>query len=247
MFLSSLILLFIIAPLLKVVVGSLFVPNEHLFKDVEIWQSIKRTLVISFITTFIFSVGAIPLAYLLARYNFTAKWLVLGIINLPVVIPHAAAGIALLTVFSPSTSIGKFFSSIGLNIIDSPIGISFAMAFVSLPFLIQSVRVGFSKTPVSIEKAALSLGASPVKVFFKISLPLVWQNIITGYMLMFARGISEFGAIVIIAYYPMTSSVLLFERMNQFGLNYAQPIAAFIIIVSLLIFVILRLFTKNSE
>jgi len=245
--LSGLILLFIISPLLKLVVGSLFVSSDPLFNDPEVWQSIKRTLLISFITTIFFSIGAIPLAYLLARYNFWLKKLIIGIIDLPIVMPHTAAGIALLTIISPSTYVGKFLSSIGLTIIDSHLGIGLAMAFVSLPFLIQSARVGFSKIPVSLEKAALSLGASPVKVFFKISLPLAWQNIVTGYVLMFARGISEFGAVAIIAYHPMTSPLLLFERMNQFGLTYVQPIATVIIIISLVIFVLLRIIAKSSE
>lgn len=225
----------------------MFISSKPLFNDIEIWLSIKRTLWISFITTFIFSIGAIPLAYLLAKHNFWFKNILIGIIDLPVVIPHAAAGIALLTVISPHTYLGNLLSSLGLNIIDSTLGIGLAMAFVSLPFLIQSARNGFSKIPASIEKAALSLGASPVKVFFKISLPLAWQHIVTGYVMMFARGISEFGAIVIIAYHPMTSSVLLFERMNQFGLSYVQPIATVIILISLIVFILLRFIAKNSE
>lgn len=91
------------------------------------------------------------------------------------------------------------------------------------------------------------IGATPAKVFFHISLPLAWRYIVTGYIMMFARGMSEFGAIVIIAYYPMTSSVLLFERMNQFGLSYVQPIAAVIVVVSLAVFVLLRTIAHKQK
>jgi molybdate/tungstate transport system permease protein len=149
----------------------------------------------------------------------------------------------LLTVFSE----GSLLSKTGLKIVDSWLGICLAMAYVSLPLLIQSAREGFRQIPDNVEKSALSLGASPVKVFLYISLPLAWRHIVTGYIMMFARGMSEFGAIVIIAYYPMTSSVLLFERMNQFGLSYVQPIAAIIVIVSLAVFVLLRTIAHKKE
>jgi len=119
------------------------------------------------------------------------------------------------------------------------------MAFVSLPFLIQSAREGFLNISPNIEKSALSLGVSPLFVFFRVSLPLAFRQILTGYIMMFARGMSEFGAVVIIAYHPLTSPVLLFERMNQFGLSYVQPIAAVVVLVSLIFFVFLRLLAKK--
>lgn len=241
--LSALLLLFLIAPLIKLLFGSALVSWNPLYNDAEVWDSIFRTLVFSFVATFAFSFGAIPLAYLLAKKTFRFKRLIISLIDIPLVIPHSAAGIALLTVFSE----GSLLSKTGLRIVDSWLGICLAMAYVSLPLLIQSAREGFRQIPDNVEKSALSLGASPVKVFFYISLPLAWRHIVTGYIMMFARGMSEFGAIVIIAYYPMTSSVLLFERMNQFGLSYVQPIAAVIVIVSLAVFVLLRTIAHNKE
>ncbi len=232
--------------MIKLLLGSIFVSLNPLYNDIEIWYSIERTLRIAFLTTFIFSFGAIPLAYLLARKNFRGKNIIISLIDLPIVIPHSAAGIALLTVFAPSTFMGKFASALGISLIDSSVGIGLAMAFVSLPFLIQSAREGFAFISTNIEKSALSLGASPSKVFFKITIPLAWRNIITGYILMFARGMSEFGAVIIIAYHPMTSPVLLFERMNQFGLTYVQPIAALVLLISLVVFIVLRLIARKN-
>ncbi|MCK4288144.1 MAG: hypothetical protein KAW86_02975, partial [Bacteroidales bacterium] len=83
-----------------------------------------------------------------------------------------------------------------------------------------------------------------------ISLPLAWRNILSGLIMMFARGMSEFGAVVIIAYHPMITPVLIFERFGAFGLKYAQPVAVIFITVSLVVFVILRLLSrerKNAE
>ena len=121
------------------------------------------------------------------------------------------------------------------------------MAFVSLPFLINAARDGFEAVPERLEKAALNLGASPARVFFTISLPLAWRSIISGFIMMFARGMSEFGAVVIVAYYPMVTSVLIYERFGAFGLKYARPVSVIFITVSLLFFIILRLLSKQKN
>jgi molybdate/tungstate transport system permease protein len=122
------------------------------------------------------------------------------------------------------------------------------MAFVSIPFLINAARDGFASVPVRLEKAALNLGASPIRVFFSVSLPLAWRSIVSGLVMMFARGMSEFGAVVIVAYHPMVAPVLIFDRFNSFGLKYARPVALLFILVSLALFVIVRLLSsKNKE
>jgi molybdate/tungstate transport system permease protein len=97
---------------------------------------------------------------------------------------------------------------LGIDFIGKPAGIAMAMAFVSLPFLLNAAREGFASIPLRLEQAALNLGATPSQVFFTISLPLAWRSILSGLIMMFARGMSEFGAVVIIAYHPMTSSVM---------------------------------------
>lgn len=238
--LSGLILLFIIAPLVGMLLATSPLDVYQTAKDHEVTNSIWVTLGASILATILFAVAAIPLAYVLARKSFPLKKLVIGIIDLPIVIPHTAAGIALLGIISRNSIIGKAAGSIGLDFIGSVSGIVVAMAFVSLPFLINAAREGFANVPERLEKAALNLGASYTKTFFKISLPLAWRSILSGLILMFARGISEFGAVVIIAYHPMTTPVLIYERFGSFGLQYARPIAVIVILISLLIFVLLR-------
>jgi molybdate/tungstate transport system permease protein len=100
--------------------------------------------------------------------------------------------------------------------------------------------------PVRLEKAAMVLGASPIRVFFTISLPLAGRSIISGLVLMFARGLSEFGAIVIIAYYPMVTPILIWERFGAYGLEFAQPVAAIFIAVCLIFFILLRMLAKEK-
>jgi len=247
MILSSLMLLFILAPLAGMFMhtgGSEFLET---IRDKEVHQSIWLTLWISFTATFIFAIGAVPFAWMLARRNFPLKNVVQGIIDLPIVLPHTAAGIALLGFISRDGFLGKVASVFGLNLVNHPSGIALAMAFVSLPFLINAARDGFAAVPERLEKAALNLGASHTKVFFTISLPLAWRSITTGFVMMFARGMSEFGAVVIIAYHPMIAPVLIYERFSSYGLNYARPASVFFILVALLFLIALRLLTLKRK
>jgi molybdate/tungstate transport system permease protein len=246
-FLGGIVLLFIIGPLVGMVLASSPLELFETSKDAEVQQSIWLTLWVSMAATIFFAIGGIPLAYLLARKDFILKRLVTGIIDLPVVIPHSAAGIAVLGFISRDTIIGKFGSLLGLDFVGAPAGIGLAMAFVSIPFLVNAARDGFASVPLRLEQAALNLGASPARVFFSVSLPLAWRSIVSGLILMFARGMSEFGAVVIIAYHPMVAPVLIWERFTSFGLSYARPVAILFILVSLAFFIVIRLLSRTKK
>ena len=208
--------------------------------------SVWLSLWVSMAGTVLFSFLAIPLAYLLARKTFPLKSVVNGIIDIPIIIPHSAAGIAVLGIITRESLLGKAADVVGIRFMDQPAGIMLAMAFVSLPFLINAARDGFAAVPERLEKIALTLGASPVRVFFTISLPLAWRSVLSGLILMWARGMSEFGAVVIVAYNPKTAPVLIFERFTSYGLKYATPVAAIFVTVCLLIFVFLRFVKKRT-
>lgn len=246
-FLGALILLFIIAPLLGMYLNT---TSEEFFTtihDKEVQSSISLTITTSVFGTLFFAIGAIPLAYLLARKNFPGKRVVQGIIDLPVVIPHSAAGIAVLGLISRDTALGRFAEQMGFSFENHPTGIAIAMAFVSIPYLINAARDGFEAVPIRLEKAALNLGASPTRVFFTISIPLAWRHIVSGLVLMFARGMSEFGAVVIVAYHPMITPTLIYSRFTEFGLTWARPVSVIFISVCLIVFVGLRLLVKTKR
>ena len=246
-FLGGLILLFVLAPLASMFFATSASQIFETTKDPEVIDSIWLTLRVSFLATLFFGIGAIPLAYFLARTKFKFKKLANGIIDLPIVIPHSAAGIAILGFISRDSVLGQAASSVGLNFVGHPIGIAIAMAFVSIPFLINSARDGFNNVPVKLEKTALNLGASPIRVFFTISFPLAWKNILSGLIMMFARGLSEFGAVVIVAYHPMITPVLIYERFGAFGLKYARPVSVVFILVCLVFFILLRMLSKDKD
>jgi molybdate/tungstate transport system permease protein len=243
--LGALMLLFIIAPLTGMFLKSSGADLVETARDVQVQGSIWLTLGTSFMATFVFGLLAIPLAYLLARRDFRGKQIILAVIDLPIVIPHSAAGIAILGFISRDSALGSLAASLGINLVGNPLGISIAMAFVSIPFLINAARDGFSAVPVRLEKVAMDLGASPMRTFFTVSVPLAWRHIVSGLILMFARGMSEFGAVVIVAYHPMITPVLIYERFGAFGLKYARPAAALFVAVCLVFFVALRLLSSR--
>ncbi len=247
MLLSGLLLLFLVAPLTGMILST---SPDNFFETIhnkEVTGSIRLTILTSFGGTLFFSFLTIPLAYLMARKKFPGKKIISGIIDLPIVIPHSAAGIAVLGFISRDTILGKIAGSVGLNLVGHPIGIALAMAFVSVPFLFNAARDGFESVPERLEKVALNLKASPAKVFFTISLPLASRSILSGFIMMFARGMSEFGAVVIVAYHPMITPVLVYEWFTSFGLAYARPAAVLFIIICLAFFVILRVVVKGKE
>ena len=190
-FLGGVLLLFLIAPLVGMFLSVKAPQLFETLKDQQVTASITRTLLISFSATMFCSLFALPLAYILARKKFPLKGVVEAIIDIPIVIPHSAAGIAVLGFISRDSVLGSVASSLGFNLVGSTAAIGIAMAFVSIPFLITSARDGFAAVPQRLERAAETLGASPFKVFTKISLPLAKRSVVSGMVLMFARGMSE--------------------------------------------------------
>ncbi len=245
--LGGTLLLFIVAPLVAVFLRTSAPQLVQTALDPEVRRSIGLTLWTSMAATLLCAVPAIPLAWLLARRRFPLHSLVTGIIDLPIVIPHSAAGIALLGVLARNTPAGGLAAKLGIEFVSHPAGIIVAMAFVSLPFLIHSARTGFQAVPERLERAALNLGASPTRAFLTISLPLARRSILTGLVLMWARGLSEFGAVVIIAYHPTIAPVMIFERFGSYGLRHALPMTALFVLICLLLFVVLRLLAGDRD
>ena len=245
--LGAIIFLFIIVPLIKMIVSSDPKILLDTLLDSEVLSSIWLTLYAALIATAVGCILGVPLAYLLARVDFPGKTLVESLIDVPIVVPHTAAGVALLFVFGRNFFAGKAFNAIGIDFVDSTAGIVVAMLFVSIPFLIDSAKEGFKKVDVRLEKVSRTLGASPWQSFFKISFPLAWRSILAGNIMMWARGISEFGAVIILAYHPMIAPILVYERFETYGLDYARPAAVLLILVCLIIFVVLRTLVYRGE
>lgn len=245
--LGTVILLFIFLPLFNMIVSSSPGALLQTLREGDVTAAILLSLYAAFLATVIGFTLGIPLAYLLARHDFPGKGVIEGLIDLPIVIPHSAAGIALLFIFGRRFLLGRGFHAVGVDFVGEIPGIVIAMLFVSIPFLVNSAKEGFKKVDVRLEKVARTLGASPWRTFFKISLPLARGSILSGTVMMWARGISEFGAVIILAYHPMVASVLVYDRFEAFGLDYAMPVAVLLILTSLAIFIALRTIAHRWE
>jgi len=209
--------------------------------DPEVLRSVGLTFTAGAIATGVALITGVPLSYLLARRKFRGKRLVEAIVNLPVVIPHTAAGVALLLVFGRRGVIGQWLLPLGWTFTDTLAGIVVAMLFVSVPFLVNLSRESFAMVDEELERVARTDGASPWQAFWHVALPLAWRGVIGGAIMMWARGISEFGAVVILAYHPKIVPVLVYERFEGFGLAAAQPVALLLILVAVIAFLLLRL------
>jgi molybdate/tungstate transport system permease protein len=209
--------------------------------DPEVLRSVILTFSAAGIATVLALLGGVPLAYLLARRGFRGKRLIEAVVNLPVVIPHTAAGIALLMVFGRMGVIGRWLAPLGVVFTDSLGGIVVAMMFVSLPYLVNMSREAFALVDEELERVAKTDGAGPWQAFWYVTLPLAWRGVLSGAVMMWARGVSEFGAVVILAYHPKIVPVLVYELFAGFGLAAARPVALLLILVALVVFGLMRL------
>ncbi|MEA2031991.1 MAG: ABC transporter permease [Euryarchaeota archaeon] len=187
----------------------------------------------------------VPLAYFLARKDFLGKSLIEGIVDIPLMIPHVVAGIALYGVFMRYGVIGAPLKRLGMVITDAYLGIVIAMLFMSLPYLIDTAREGFKEVDPRLENVARSLGASHWKTFREITFPLAFPSILTGAILSWGRAISEFSAVLIIAYHPISAPILIYEKFTSFGLPASRPISVLLISICLVIFIMLRVLQRR--
>jgi molybdate/tungstate transport system permease protein len=119
-------------------------------------------------------------------------------------------------------------------------GIVTVLVFVGVPLYINSAKAGFESVDPRLESVARSLGGSAASAFFRVTFPLAWRSMLVGIVMAVARAVSEFGAVVVVAYHPMIAPILIFERYEAFGLRYSQPVAFWLILVSLILFLLLR-------
>ncbi len=234
---ASIIILFLLIPLAFLITIAGWEGIVEASANKEALSSILLSFEAGVIAATLSVLFGTPLAYILARLNFRGKGVISGLIDLPLVIPHTVAGIAILLAYNSRGPIG---SLLGIGVEDSLLGVIAAMSFVSAPFAINFAREGFEAIDISLENVARSVGANAFKVFFTISIPLAMRSIIVGWLMALARAISEVGAIMIVAYHPIVSSVLVYEWFTTRGLKAAAGLSTLLLIFSLLVLVGLR-------
>ena len=237
---ASLFLLFLVAPLAGLVGAGGAQGVRMLFTDAELRSSLALTALAATIATVLGVLGATPIAYALARGRFRGRSLVAAVIDLPLLIPHPVAGIALLLVLARGTPLGAALGAFGAQITGSVLGIVCAMLFVSAPLYVSAAREAFDRVDPRFEGVARTLGDSRWTALRRVTLPLAWRGLLAAAIVMWARAVSEFGAIVIIVYHPRVASVLSYERFTTEGLRGALPVAAVLVLLALVPLAALR-------
>jgi molybdate/tungstate transport system permease protein len=240
-FLGSLLLALVLLPLLSLIATPSLTDLVRAASDSEVRQALWLSIAGAMLAAFFAGALGVPLAYLLSRSRFPGRGIVSAIVDIPMSVPHTVAGIALLMVFGRRGIIGAAANwAFGLRFWATLAGIVVAMLFVSAPYTVNAARLGFEAIDPRLEKVARTLGMRPWQVFLRITLPLAWRGIATGLTLTFARAISEFTAVSILVYYPMTAPVQIYELFLRFGLHRAAAVAVLLLVLALALFILFR-------
>ncbi len=237
---ASCFLLFLAAPVGQLVSAAGARGLAELGSDPELRDALALTAVTATIATVAGVVGGTPIAYLIARYAFRGRALLAAVLDLPLLIPHPVAGIALLLALGRQSPIGNALLAAGFRISGSRAGIICAMLFVSAPLYLSAAREAFARVDPRYEAVARTLGDPAWRAFRRVTLPLATRGLVAAAVVMWARAVSEFGAIVVLTYNPKVVSVLSYDRFTSYGLPEALPVAAVLVLLALVPLTILR-------
>lgn len=237
---ASCLLLFLAAPVFELVAAGGARGVVELGSDAELRDALLLTAVTATAATALGVLGGTPIAYIVARRVFPGRALLAALLDLPLVIPHPVAGIALLLALGRQSAVGNALLAVGFRIAGSPAGIVCAMLFVSAPLFLSAAREAFARVDPRYEAVARTLGDPAWRAFRRITLPLSARGLVAAAVVMWARAVSEFGAIVILTYNPKVVSVLSYDRFTSYGLTEALPVSAVLALLAVLPLTALR-------
>ena len=165
----------------------------------DTWQITLFSLAVGLAATLLILPFGIGLAWLFARKAWPFKNVVETMVMLPLVMPPVSTGLILLKIFGRRSPLGQWLYERGIEIVFNWKGVLIAISVMSFPLLVRSVRTAFAEVNLRLEQIAATLGASPLRIFFVITLPLAYKGIVAGALLAFARALGEFGATILLA------------------------------------------------
>jgi sulfate/thiosulfate transport system permease protein len=190
-------------------------------------------------------------AWVLVRYEFPFKKLIDALVDLPFALPTAVAGIALSSLYSTKGWIGSLFYAHGIKIAYTPLGVTIALTFIGLPFVVRTVQPILEDFEPELEEAAASLGATRWQTFSKVIFPAISPALLTGFALAFARAIGEYGSVIFIAgNIPMVSEItplLIITKLEQYDYPGANALAVSMLVVSFLILFLINAIQRWSQ
>ena len=202
----------------------------------RVLSSFKVSFLTAFIASLINAVMGVVLAWVLVRYTFPLKRIVDGTIELPFALPTAVAGIALTALTADTGLIGGFFANFGIKIAFTRIGITVALVFIGIPFVVRAVQPVLEKLDPAYEEAAGVLGASHTRIFWKVILPELIPAIFTGFGLAFGRCLGEYGSVVFIAgnmpFETEIAPLIIMSELQEYDYSSATTIALVMLVAS---------------
>ena len=208
----------------------------NIASDARTLAALRLSFGAAFIAALVNAVFGLLLAWVLVRYEFPGRRIVDAMVDLPFALPTAVAGIALAAIYAPNGIIGSIAGYFGLKIAFTPLGVTFALIFIGLPFVVRTVQPILEEVERDIEEAAALLGASRLRTVFQVILPHVYPALLTGFALAFARGVGEYGSVIFIAgNIPMVSEIaplLIVIKLEEFDYGGATVIATVMLAIS---------------
>ena len=214
----------------------------------KFWSTITSPRVmaayrVSFGTSFMAAIAAViigsVIAWALVRYDFPGKAIIDSLVDIPFALPTAVAGISLTTLYAPNGWLGQWLAPLGIKVAFTPLGITIAMVFIGLPFVVRSVQPVLEDADREVEEAAVSLGANRLQVFWRVLFPAFRPALLSGFALAFARGLGEYGSVVFISgNLPMKTEIaplLIIAKLEQYDYAGAAAIAVGMLVASFVI------------
>lgn len=226
----------------------------------QFWQTVaspralasyQLTLGASLAAACINAVFGFLVAWVLVRYRFPGRRLVDAVVDLPFALPTAVSGIALATVYAPNGWLGQYLEPLGIQVLHTPLGVTLALAFIGLPFVVRTLQPALEELDRQHEEAAASLGASRLQTFRRVILPAVMPALLTGFALSFARALGEYGSVIFIAgNMPMhteITSLLIVIRLEEYDTAGATAIAVVMLLASFAMLLAINLLQRWSS
>jgi len=223
----------------------------HVVTSARAMASYRLSFGASLIAAAINLAFGVLVAWVLVRYSFPLKRLFDSLIDLPFALPTAVAGIALTTIYAPNGWLGRPLESLGVHAAYTRLGVTIALTFIGLPFVVRTVQPVLEDLDKELEEAAASLGAGRWQTFTKVLLPTILPAAITGFAMAFGRAVGEYGSVIFIAgNMPMRTEItplLIITKLQEYDYAGATAIAVAMLIVSFVILLAINVLQKWSS
>ncbi len=240
--------LIVLIPLSAVFIKSLGIGWDGLWEILSserILKSLQLSFSTALIAAFINVVFGLLLAWCLVRYRFPGKRIVDALVDLPFALPTAVAGIALTSLYAPTGWIGQYLEPLGIQVAYTPTGITLALIFIGIPFVVRTVQPVLSDLETELEEAASALGANRLQIVTKVILPILFPALITGFALAFARGVGEYGSVIFIAgnqpFETEIAPLMIISRLEEYDYAGATTIAVVMLLISFVMLFLINL------